>query len=88
MRIAFAPDAAADYEAWRLEDGTVFRRLNALLQECLRDPFNGTGKPEALSGLLSGWWSRWITREHRLVYRVIGSGEARALEIAQCRYHY
>ena len=63
-------------------------RLNALLKECLRDPFRGMGKPEPLGRNLSGWWSRRINREHRLVYRVTGKGEAQALEVAQCRYHY
>ena len=50
--------------------------------------FRGTGKPEPLGGNLTGWWSRRINREHRLVYRVSGSGDAQTLEIAQCRYHY
>ncbi len=59
-----------------------------LLKECMRDPFRGTGKPEPLGGNLSGWWSRRIDREHRLVYRVTGKGETQALEVAQCRYHY
>lgn len=66
----------------------MLARVNALLKECKRDPFRGTGKPEALKRDLSGWWSRRITSEHRLVYRVTGSGEAQALEVAQCRYHY
>ncbi len=63
-------------------------RVNALLKKCMRDPFRGTGKPEPLGGNLSGWWSRRIDREHRLVYRVTGKGEAQPLEVAQCRYHY
>jgi toxin YoeB len=54
----------------------------------MRDPFRGTGKPEPLAGNLAGWWSRRINREHRVVYRVIGKGEAQGLEVAQCRYHY
>ena len=61
-------------------------RIEALIGEILRDPFQGVGKPEALRGVLSGWWSRRIGREHRLVYRVTGGGEAPTLEIAQCRY--
>ena len=63
-------------------------RIDALIQETLREPFEGMGKPEALRGRLSGWWSRRIGREHRLVYRVTGSGPARTLEVAQCLYHY
>lgn len=54
----------------------------------MREPFKGTGKPEPLGGNLAGWWSRRINQEHRLVYRVSGKGEAQALEVAQCRYHY
>ena len=59
-----------------------------LIKECQHDPFRGTGKPEPLGGNLTGWWSRRINREHRLVYRVSGSGDAQTLEIAQWRYHY
>jgi toxin YoeB len=68
--------------------GLVVERINALLQECTRDPFRGTGKPELLGGNLSGWWSRRINREHRLVYRVVGKGAGQVLEVAQCRYRY
>ena len=63
-------------------------RLNALIRECQREPFKGIGKPEPLRGALQGWWSRRITLEDRLVYRVTGSGAARQLAIAQCRFHY
>jgi toxin YoeB len=63
-------------------------RVNALIEECRRHPFTGIGKPEGLKGDLSGWWSRRITSEHRLVYRVTGSGTDQTLEIAQCRFHY
>jgi len=88
VKIAFDSDAWDEYIEWQNEDRKTLRRLNALLQECMRDPFRGTGKPEPLSGNLSGWWSRRIDREHRLVYRVTGSGDARTLDVAQCRYHY
>ena len=60
------------------------RKLNRLIQECLRHPFEGTGKPEPLRGDLAGYWSRRIDRENRLVYRAT----AATLEIVQCRYHY
>jgi len=66
----------------------MLARLNALLVECMRTPFRGTGKPEPLGGNLSGWWSRRINQQHRLVYRVTGKSDAQALEVAQCRYHY
>ena len=88
MKLVSWPTAWEDYLYWQAEDPKVLARLNVLLRECMRDPFRGTGKPEALKQNLSGWWSRRITSEHRLVYRVTGSGEAQALEVAQCRYRY
>ena len=88
MRLVFFPTGWEDYLHWQATDAKVLARLNGLLQECMRHPFRGTGKPEPLGGNLSGWWSRRIDREHRLVYRVTGSGDAQALEVAQCRYHY
>ncbi len=63
-------------------------KINILIRECMRTPFSGTGKPEPLKGELHGFWSRRITGEHRLVYRVTGSGETQELQIAACRYHY
>lgn len=89
MRIVFADLAWEDYLWWQgpgREKG--LERVNALIKATLRQPFQGIGKPEPLKGDLSGWWSRRITDEHRLVYRVSGKGEAQALEIAQARYHY
>ncbi len=88
MKLVFSERAWTHYLWWQDGDTKSLQRLNGLIQECLRDPFKGTGKPEPLGGNLSGWWSRRIDREHRLVYRVSGKGEAQALEVAQCRYHY
>ena len=88
MKVTFDEDAWDDYLEWQSEDRKTLARLNALIEECRRHPFRGTGKPEPLGGNLSGWWSRRINREHRLVYRVTGKGDAQALEVAQCRYHY
>ncbi len=88
MKLVFAVRAWDHYLHWQDEGGVPLARLNALLKECLRDPFRGTGKPEPLGGNLTGWWSRRINREHRLVYRVTGKSDAQALEVAQCRYHY
>ena len=88
MKIIFSSLAWAQYVNWQAEDGKILTRINGLIEECRRHPFKGTGKPEPLSGNLSGWWSRRITSEHRLVYRISGKNEAQALEIAQCRYHY
>lgn len=88
MKLVFSERAWQQYLWWHQEDPKVVARINGLISECLRDPFSGTGKPEALKQNLSGWWSRRITGEHRLVYRVSGKGETQALEVAQCRYHY
>ena len=88
MKLTFSERAWNHYLYWQAEDPKLLWRINDLIKECLRDPFRGTGKPEPLGGNLSGWWSRRINGEHRLVYRVSGRGDAQALEIAQCRYHY
>ena len=88
MRLLFSDRAWSQYLHWQGDDRRGLERVNALIEECQRDPFRGTGKPEPLSGNLTGWWSRRINREHRLVYRVSGSGDGQTLEIAQCRYRY
>ena len=88
MKLVFSEQSWNHYLYWQSEDSKTLGRINALLKECMRDPFRGTGKPEPLSGNLAGWWSRRIDQQHRLVYRVSGKGEAKALEVAQCRYHY
>ena len=88
MKLVFSERAWDHYLYWQAEDAKILDRVNALLKQCMRDPFRGTGRPEPLGGNLTGWWSRRIDREHRLVYRVSGKGDAQMLEIAQCRYHY
>ncbi len=88
MKLVFSEQAWEDYLHWQAADRTVLDRVNALIKECLRTPFKGTGKPEPLKGDLKGWWSRRITLEDRLVYRVVGSGDDQRFEVAQCRYHY
>jgi toxin YoeB len=88
MKIVFWPTGWEDYLYWHEIDARLFEKLNGFIEECQRHPFKGAGKPEPLAGNLSGWWSRRINQEHRLVYRVAGKGDALALEIAQCRYHY
>ena len=88
MRLGFTPRGWADYVYWQETDRALLGRVNALIKDALRTPFTGIGKPEPLLGDMKGWWSRRITGEHRLVYRVSGSGEAQILEIASCRYHY
>jgi toxin YoeB len=88
VKIVFRAAAWHDYVAWAREDAKTLERINALIGECLRDPFRGSGKPEPLRRNLAGWWSRRITSEHRLVYRVTSKDEAQALEVLSCRYHY
>mgnify|MGYP001318377092 FL=1 len=84
MKLVFHETAWEDYLYWQAHDPKLLRRINDLIRECSRTPFRGTGKPEPLKGSLAGYWSRRITREHRLVYRPDGD----RLLIAQCRHHY
>ncbi len=88
MKLVFAEQAWQDYLFWQANDPNGFQRVNDLIKECMRTPFQGTGKPEPLKGDLKGWWSRRIMLADRLVYRVSGKGDAQQLEIAQCRFHY
>jgi toxin YoeB len=73
-----------DYLYWQSTDPKMLVRINHLIKETSRSPFQGIGKPEPLRGELRGWWSRRIDQEHRLVYRPTEDG----LLIAQCRHHY
>lgn len=82
--ISFEAAAWDDYLFWQQHDKQVLRKLNQLIRDTQRDPFAGLGKPEPLKGDLSGFWSRRITDEHRVVYK----WEAGELLIAQCRGHY
>ena len=84
MKLIFAATAWEDYLYWQQNDKRMVERINKLVKEVLREPFTGIGKPEPLKHALSGYWSRRITDEHRMVYRVDGN----ALLIAQLRYHY
>jgi toxin YoeB len=86
--VAWTEDAWDEYVAWQVRDREMLRRINRLIGAIRRDPFRGEGKPEPLRNALSGWWSRRITVEHRLVYRVTGKGADPVLTIAQCRLHY
>ena len=89
MRVHFTNNGWSDYQYWFETDQAILARINALTRDASRNPFQGLGKPEALKGELSGWWSRRITSEHRLVYRVEGqSGVDQRIEIAMCRNHY
>ena len=88
MYLILSTRAWEGYQALQQDESKSAARLNDLINECLRHPFIGTGKPEPLKGNWRGWWSRRITQEHRLVYRVTGKDAEQRLEIAQCRYHY
>ncbi len=88
MRIVFSAGAWDDYLHWQAADPALLVRINELIKDASRSPFKGIGKPEPLVGSLKGWWSRRITNEHRLVYRVSGTVAAQSLEIASCRFHY
>ncbi len=87
MNICFSPEAWADFTYWMETDRKTAEKIVALIKQCRREPFSGLGKPEPLRGELKGLWSRRISQEHRLVYRVTGSGAAPVLDIAACRYH-
>lgn len=82
--IEWTDDAWKEYLYWQNQDKKTLKRINLLIRECQRPPFNGTGKPEALKANLSGFWSRRIDEKHRLVYEVSDS----RISIVQCRFHY
>jgi toxin YoeB len=84
VRLTFAPQAWEDYVHWQTTDRAVLKRVNRLIDDTLRHPHSGIGKPEALKYGISGAWSRRITDEHRLVYIT----EDEDLVILQARYHY
>ena len=88
MKVVWFSEAWVHYVGWQTDDVDVSAKINELIKDALRTPFRGIGKPEPLRQSLSGWWSRRITREHRLVYRVVGSGEDQRQEIISCRFHY
>lgn len=84
MKLVFADEAWEDYLYWQQQDRHRVERINKLIRETQREPFAGVGKPEPLKHALSGFWSRRITDEHRLVYRV----EGETLQLAQLCYQY
>jgi toxin YoeB len=84
MKLTFSEQAWEEYLYWQKTDKKVLRRINQLIKEIQRTPFEGIGKPEPLKHGLAGYWSRRINDEHRIVYKVTEN----ALLIAQLRYHY
>ena len=88
MKVLWTPAGWDDYLYWQAVDHKILLRINELIKDMRRTPFSGIGKPEPLRNEAAGWWSRRITQEHRLVYRVSGKGDEQTLEIAACRFHY
>lgn len=84
MNLIFSDQAWEDYLYWQTTDKAILKRINSLIKDIKREPFGGIGKPEPLRFNLSGFWSRRINDEHRLIYAV----EENAILIASCRYHY
>ena len=84
MNLVFSDDAWEEYLYWHETDPQMLKRIHQLIKEIMRDPYRGIGKPEPLKHALQGYWSRRITGEHRIVYRVSGHD----VRIAQLRYHY
>lgn len=84
MKLIFSEQAWEDYLYWQQIDKKLLQRINALIKEIARTPYEGTGKPESLKHALSGYWSRRINDEHRIVYKVVDD----SLFVAQLRYHY
>jgi toxin YoeB len=84
MRITFSKNAWEDYTSWLSEDNNILKKINELIKDIQRTPYEGKGKPEPLKYDLAGFWSRRIDREHRLVYQVSGN----EILIYSCRYHY
>ena len=84
MNLTFAPKAWDSYLYWQKTDKAIVKRINTLIKDIQRSPFEGIGKPEPLKHALSGFWSRRINDEHRIVYKVTEDD----ILIAQLRYHY
>ena len=84
MKLLFSENAWSDYLFWQKKDKKILKRINKLIKDIQRNKYEGLGKPEALKHNLAGYWSRRITNEHRIVYKI----ENDSILIAQLRYHY
>lgn len=84
MKITFSQNSWEEYLSWQSEDKKILKKINSLIKDIQRNPYQGLGKPEPLKYDLAGLWSRRIEREHRLVYQVTGD----ELFVYSCRYHY
>ncbi len=88
MRVVFTREAWRDYVFWQESRRDIVDRIDQLIADIQQSAFTGIGKPEPLRREYAGWWSRRITGEHRLVYRITGSGSEQQIEILSCRFHY
>jgi len=88
MKLFWTPNAWEEYLYWQKTDQKILAAINELIEDIKRSPFKGLGKPEPLKYQLAGYWSRRITHEDRLVYRLVGAAPNQQLQIIQCRYHY
>ncbi|MGL5234747.1 MAG: Txe/YoeB family addiction module toxin [Empedobacter falsenii] len=84
MKIIFVDESWEDYLYWQKTDKSKLKKINELIKDIARNPFDGLGKPEALKHKYAGFWSRRIDHEHRLIYRVVED----EIQIAKCRFHY
>ena len=84
MKVIFSTSAFTDYKDWEKQDTKTFKRINRLIEEIKKSPFKGIGNPEPLKYNWSGYWSRRITQEHRLIYKVKDD----VLYVVQCKFHY
>lgn len=88
MKLIFSKEAWEDYQYWVNNDNKKLLRINEIIIQCQRTPYIGIRKPEALKGDLSGWWSRRITQEHKIIYRIVRDKQSQNLEITQIRFSY
>ena len=84
MKIVFVDESWEDYLYWQKTDKSKLKKINELIKDINRNPFDGLGKPEALKHNYAGFWSRRIDHEHRLIYRVVED----EIQIVKCRFHY
>jgi len=84
MRLIWSDKSWSEYVDWQNQDKNILKKINSLIKDIKRDPYDGIGKPEQLKHELSGCWSRRITNEHRLVYEINDS----SIAIVSCKYHY
>ena len=84
MKLIFTDEAWEEYLYWQVTDKKILKKINNLIKDTKREPFDGLGKPEPLKHELAGYWSRRITQEHRLVYEIFEE----SILVVSCRYHY